>query len=300
MKKLMLAWLLFSLMAQIGACSHTETPPLDNTAVQSTLLDGPSTAVQLNARYNDNRSRCNNSPSQPAFLCSGVIIRGTERGAGYDVWDPSPNAIARQGISFSYLRENVYFQRFAYSYNNGFIFYPVLSTPSGMQHIEILCAFPIDSGSANREAPGCGKTVSPQVIADSNRCQSQGITTAEAWYTHYNRNIPDYRPHGQCSFDVRDQMNQEGADSFYQSMRAAQMLNHTENNELILKTWGAHIGAAVPIEAFFYLPAGLSQAQQNQVDFHNKTGRSVPIIKLQQNTGAPHWTFVYVAADQRI
>lgn len=299
MNKCIYAWLLLAILT---GCNTPEYSPLSITpdSSRSAVMDGPTTAAALNSRYNNADIRCNDSPSQPAFLCSGVVIRGTSRGAGYDVWDPSPSAISRQGISFSYLRENVYFQHFAYNYNNGFIFYPVLSTPAGMQRPEILCMFPIDSGSANREAPGCGKTINPTVIADSNRCQTQGIYTAEAWYSHYHRSQPYHKHAAQCSFDVRDQMNQEAANSFNQAMRASQMLGHTEDNEFIVQTWGAHIGAAVPIEAFFYLPSGLDQAQLNQVDFRNKTGRAVPIIKLQQNASAPHWTFVFVAADQRI
>jgi len=102
---------------------------------------GPEVAATLERRYRDTRDNCG-SASMPAFLCSGLLIRGGVPSNTFDVWNPSPVSVANGGVSFTYLRSDYKVKRLAYTYDSGFIFYPILSTPEGKEKVEILCFFP--------------------------------------------------------------------------------------------------------------------------------------------------------------
>ncbi len=266
-------------------------------------LDGPSVAAALKTAYEDTRHDCD-SESKPAFLCSGVMLRGTNESQSYHSWNPVPG---RAGVSFSYLRRDANFNHLAVNVDNGFIFFPILSAPVDKEHIQVLCSFPIDGNTWIREAPGCGQSTLYPVV--SKRCQSQGISTATQWKAHF-----DAGPSGAamesriysyvCSFDVRDAMNQLGAESFYQSLQAmkrvpANLLHHY--NELVIQAWLQDIPERLPIQAFFYtLDSGLKGAQHDQWDFFNTThGIFIPIIHMTlpavTNLSAQ---FDYRAADQ--
>lgn len=284
-----------TLLALLQAC--TTSPPAPPNRVESTpsglAATGPEVAVELTTRYARQFPNCNNSASQPAFLCSGILLRGVASNATWHVWEPSPASVASGGVSTSYLRKDANFGSMAWGYSVGFIIFPIATTP-GVKHLEVLCAFPVDAGSANRDNPGCGATVGTPT---SRRCQSQGITTAEQWYSHSHGSH-----YGQCSFDVRDAMNQGAADSFYQAIRAQGMLGEYLWNEQIVATWTNDHPEQMPIEAFFYKAGGDRISAMNyQRDFYNITGRRVPVIRINfapQKTGTA--TFDYLTADQAI
>ncbi|MFK0314312.1 hypothetical protein ACIQUF_24175 [Pseudomonas sp. NPDC090233] len=127
--------LLLNLM--LAACVSPPRTPSTNT---TSTLDGEATAAALTEQYMDTTPRCNNSDTQPAFLCSGVIIRVTTYSDDYESWDPSPMAKKKRAVSFSYLRKDQNFGLFAYSRPNanGFIFYPNFKvTPE--RRIPVLC-----------------------------------------------------------------------------------------------------------------------------------------------------------------
>ncbi|WP_434086437.1 hypothetical protein [Photorhabdus laumondii] len=85
----------------------------------------------------------------PAFLCSGVILRGTIHSNDYKFWQPSPSSIKSGGVSFSYLRKDAKFKRLAYGYKNGFIIFPEHIAPEDRVDFSVLCAFPIDGYTRN-------------------------------------------------------------------------------------------------------------------------------------------------------
>jgi hypothetical protein len=60
------------LIALLVGCSPIATQPPEVVSVNGVqTLNGPAIATQLNTLYNRTFSNCNNSDSQPAFLCSG-------------------------------------------------------------------------------------------------------------------------------------------------------------------------------------------------------------------------------------
>jgi len=76
---------------------------------------GAEVAAELTAQYNDKRADCG-AVNRPAFLCSGILFRGTVPSDAYHSWNPSPISQTRGGVSFSYLRADAKFDRLAYGY----------------------------------------------------------------------------------------------------------------------------------------------------------------------------------------
>jgi len=277
-------------------------------ALRIDRYSGADTARYLTEDYANTAKDCGGSTT-PAFLCSGVLFRGTDTySTSYHAWDPSPSSQTSGGVSFSYLRADSKYSKLAYSYNNGFIFYPYFYAPDDVgidTDIDIMCSFPIDAATLSRDDKGCGAHES--YPNDSGPCQDQGIFTADEWYAHY---VEGNRSHTyQCGFIVADESTYDVADAFYQSILsmatiASESIN--EQNELRLATWAQGKQDSLPIDAFFYIKdsaSGLSSAQKNQQDFYNTTNPPVwvPVIQLtlpaNENLDAE---FIYQTADQLI
>jgi hypothetical protein len=262
---------------------------------------GKQTAASLQSRYITTVTDCG-SASTPAFLCSGIVFRGTSPSNTYHSWNPSPESQQSGGVSFSYLRKDSKYSALAYNYSNGFIFYQIFGTPSDKIDIEILCSFPIDAATLSRKDAGCG--AHNEYPDDSGPCQQQGIYTAEQWYTHYTQpGISNPRTY-QCGFDVSDDLGAGSADAFYQSILAMSLIP-TESiktqNELRLATWAQDIPTTLPIQAFFYISNGLANAQYDQQDFYNQSGIFIPIIALHLPASlSDDATFIYNPGDQVI
>ncbi|WP_139831524.1 MULTISPECIES: hypothetical protein [unclassified Pseudomonas] len=282
----------------LAACQSSTLDGLSSDPRSAFQKQGEAVATALADRYADTRKDCG-SASKPAFLCAGILFRGTIHSTQYHFWNPSPIAVEKGGLSFSYLRRDSQYRQIDSTYDHGFVFHPILDTPVGKRHIEVLCVFPIDGATFDRENPGCGAhRAYPQ---QSRRCQSQGITTAEQWMAHTVR--PGVaQGHYQCSFDVRDQMNDAAADAFYQALRVMtlhQDVAFHSRNELMLATWPQDIPGELPIQALYYTGGGLTSAQYDQQDFYDRSGLRLPIIRIElPQTPAHQARFVFDPADQ--
>lgn len=273
---------------------------------------GADVAKTLSALYSNTVENCG-SDSKPAFLCSGVTLRATETNASFYPWNPSPSSVARGGVSFSWLRKDSNFSELVFGYGNGFIFYPILSNPSGKQKIEILCFFPLDSASTARGGPGgCGSHKLYPMVSGLCHEQTPKIDSAAGWYSHYS-SISDVnfdRHHHQCGFDVRDKVNYHAGPNFTAGVKARALLtgrDQTFLNEIILATWDQNIPKQLPIMAFFYINDSsktkwLADAKNDQQRFYQQSGGMiVPIIKITlPSTAAGTATFIYSDADQWI
>lgn len=277
------------------SCGNVYIPPL-------TIIPPPEPDIAevLTAQYNDMRKDCGNS-SQPAFMCSGVMLRVTSADVDKP-WIPSSASVTSGGVSFSYLRDDAKFSRLAYGRKNGLIFYPTANRPGGKLDVPVLCAFPIDAATNNRADKGCG--VSSNQTINSDLCRTQGIFTAEQWKTHYQQGNNSHS--NQCGFDERNYSGYNVADAFYQNIRAMSLISAesiNEQNELRLATWSSStsIASQLPLQAFFYISDGLAVAQKDQQNFYNDTKIIVPIVKvtLPANT-SQHATFSFNAADQKV
>lgn len=280
--------------------------PLESRAASQTaplalgIDQGPTVASELQRRYEYTPVNCG-SDSKPAFLCSGVDMRGTLFSTDFDSWDPSPTAIKVKGVSFSYLRVDYDVHRLANGYTKGFIFYPVLSAPKAKLKIEILCFYPVDSASDLRLENGCGAR--PGIEEVTRPCDLQNIMTGEQWAEHFLASSNRYAL--TCSFNVRDSQNNLAGPRFYQGLRAGQLVSpeaFNKPNDLKHALWGQGQAKNLPIEAFFYVTsAGIAGAQHDQRRFYELTDNVIPIIHLAlPATIRDHARFTYSLADQYI
>jgi|GEM_PF-330969 len=264
---------------------------------------GTDTARLLNLMYADTRQDCG-APSRPAFLCSGVLLRGTSPSTARQFYSISPKDVTRNAVSASYLRKDAKFARLAWGYTNGFIFDTVLDNPADHADYKVLCAFPIDAGSNNRQQNGCGDsalTTSPE-----NFCDQMGITTAEQWLARYRTG--EGHPHArQCSFDVRSGRGIGTAKMFAENLRAMRLLgaeSFNENNEVILAPWAIDVPRSPSILASFYnVDAGLEGARLSQIQWYLASNRAnvLPAIRMKlPQTQAEDAQFIYEADLQAI
>ncbi|MFQ6573641.1 hypothetical protein [Pseudomonas sp. UM16] len=290
MKRYLFVWLALLLAACTAVPEKDDATVLAPTTVErvtgvtatvpDTTLKGQNAAVQLTNWYNRTEANCGTA-ARPAFLCSGVMLRGTVSMQSYLPWDPSPGSVTSGGVSFAWIRTDTNFKQLPLNYNNGYTFYPVLDTPAGKNSdIAVLCSFPFDGWTDVRPQQGCG--ASPDFPTESRPCNDQGVNTAQQWLNHFNRASNKYL--GQCGWNVREgQANT--ADRFYQSMLSRNLLTGTHwnsNNELRLATWRTGTGAALPIQSFFYVAntAGLAAAQDDQRRYYQNYQQVVPVIRL--------------------
>lgn len=265
----------------------------------ASIVTPPRTAHDITENYYNEAKNCG-SENKPAFLCSGVLLRATATSDHYHSWDPSPQSQTSGGVSFSYLRKDAKFTRLAYGYKNGMIFYPHNKAPSDKYQIEVLCSFPVDADTVNRNNKGCGYHAS---YPDSSRsCRTMGIRTAHDWYQHYKST--GHNPHQhQCGFDMQESASENGH-YFYQSIQARDLMGNaflTIQNELRLASWSPGISGALPLQAFFYIDGGLKNAQHDQRDFYQQSGQVVPVIRLTLPTSlSSDAKFNYREADQAV
>jgi hypothetical protein len=259
---------------------------------------GMQIASNLRARYMDTRMDCGKA-SAPGFVCNGVIFRATIPSSDYKFWEPSPKSVANGGASFSYLRADSKFRRLVRYEDNGYIVFAPLSTPVTRIRIHVLCAFPVDGATDTRaDLQGCG--ASSKSSTDSRPCHEQGIYTGEQWFEKHKKN--NYSNVDDCGFNVRNDANEKATQSFAAFIKAKALddaRSFDQQNEFRLAVWDAKEPAKLPIEALFYLPGGLPDAQHDQKDYFASTGRFLPIIAmtLPQDRGADA-SFNYNPGDQ--
>jgi len=242
---------------------------------QDQLYTGYEVAAQMNARYQDVAASCANGT--PAYYCNGVLIRGADASAGFHAWNPSPNSVGRNGVSFSYVRDDV--GTIGLAGNQGFTFKESFA-PTG--HPAILrCSYPANAGTSG--------------IPDSCRasCESQNITTVATWQARYAAS-----PGTSCAFS-----NTPAAFQLSIAVRAVMSASARQNwNEIIIAAWPQDIPEQIPLEALFYLSgnaAALNNAKFIQRDYFQQTARYLPIVRMNLRT-TDHRPFTYDTADQTL
>ncbi len=279
-------------LATLLLCIATETA-LSSDVIIPAL--GGETVQRLIARYNDTRRDCGDAKS-PAFLCSGILLRGTVASPKYHVWDPSPSSIATGGVSFSFLRKDAEFNQLAGNYTNGFIFAPYRSV-EGKITPKILCSFPVDAATDQRNENGCGVY---RGNAASATCQRQGVRDAKGWSETYLKGKGYEMKYAQCGFDVT---GDDAATAFYESLKAMEFApsfaGNNPESEVRMELWPKGVPKELPIEAFFYVPGGLADAQHNQRDYYAQTNILLPIIRMTlPSVPSADSTFAFVPREQ--
>jgi hypothetical protein len=251
---------------------------------------------------------------RPAFLCSGIIIRSAKSGATWNVWDMSPLDLQVNGVSFSYIRQDVKTKDIADGGNtSGFTLLPAqgpYSSPTPKHVMQVLCAFPQDGWTNERNLFGCGTS---QYGATSGECQEQGIMTAAQWVAHYNA-VPkgDNSALWQCGFDVHSGSSYDTADAFMQMIQARLLLGVSTIfdtlNELRIATWKGVSPADLPIQSFFYVVGeeggtgqGVVDAKVSQKNYFAATGIFVPVVQISvPATPSENMDFHILPGDQAV
>ncbi|MCE4059190.1 hypothetical protein LXM60_03090 [Pandoraea sputorum] len=243
------------------------------------LASGFETADELNRRFNDTRSEC--PAARASVYCSGVVIRAVVPGP--TAWNPSADAISKNGVSTSFLRSDAYFYQPYRS--DGFVF-RALDAPAGYS-LTPRCMYPPD-GNLHIRADGCGpSTAGPE----TGPCAAIGVDTLDKWRAHYAR----FGPQG-CSLAIT-------ASAFALSLQARQTFprppaGYETRNELVIAAWPANIPGSLPLEAFFYTGVAQAGAQTLQRAYYEVTGRFLPILKMESPVPYAGTIFSYHPEDQ--
>ncbi|MCK9798337.1 DUF2599 domain-containing protein [Pseudomonas sp. MAFF 302030] len=262
---------------------------------------GSDTVARLHQLYNDTRQDCG-GPSKPAFLCSGVLFRATWPSTDYQFYSVSPKSQASGGVSASYLRKDSKFRKLAYGLQSGFIFDTIFGNPKDHQDYAVLCSFPIDAATDDRQQQGC--TDSRRTPGSVEKyCHEIGVTTAEQWGANYRQNGGDHSR--QCSFDVRDERNSAAGPAFYQSIRSMAQISaesFTTQNELRLAKWEENPPKSPSILALFYAEdPGLEGARLNQIQWYKAVQQYLPVINMKlPQTPQQDASFAYDSKKQVI
>ena len=262
---------------------------------------GAQTAKQLQKNYDSTPAQCQGN-AVPAHACSGVLLRSTRPSPLYHSWHHSQNSKDKGGVSFSYLRADIPTTQLAADGRSGFTLYPLLQRPKESLRYEMLCAWPTDGDTWERDNRGCGDN--RQTAATEAACHEQGVLTAEQWMERF-RQSGDYK--AQCAFDIRRARVPERADAFYQSIRAKQLFAPELPfpwNEVVIGAWDEEQSSRLQIQSFFHIEGAygaLQQAQADQQDWHRTNGTFIPVIRIRLPNGLDERAaFSYHESDQAV
>ena len=301
-------WVTISFFLLLG-CAGQPSDLTQGHVERSRDRPGEIVAENLTARYNDNRANCG-SPTSPAFLCTGVMLRITKTSDNYAPWEHSDFSRATDAVSFSYLRLDSNFSSTPWGRGNGFIFFPGLATPADRLKVEVKCYYPLDGATFYRNAAGkfgCRDSIVTYPYPEASKpCREQRVVTAEQWLAHYRTPAGSARPNAySCSLMVTSDLNAEAVSAFNEGIRLRELIKQQafiEHNEFRIKAWPESDPQKIPIEAFFYVNGGVENAKIDQKKFFDRTGGLVvPIIRLTlpaSSTGKA--TFEYLSSDQAV
>lgn len=275
---------------------------------------GQEAAAVLSKRYDDTREGC---PNAPGIVCNGVLLRSTVPGPNFRFWGVSPNAAKKNGLSFSYLRKDINFDRTIRNDDNGFFVDPPIGNRPDKKDIAINCAFPKDGWTDFRNQEGCG--VSSNRGAVSASCETQNILTGTQWIEKFK--LEGYDNQKQCSFNLREGQGSGALGAFKAFVEASKLLTPQpldQQNEVMLGIaspanlndpvyWDYNDPGTLPIRAVYFIPnpqgagQGLLDAQYDQGDYCKYTDMFLPIIRLTlPKTAQEQATFSYNPADQKM
>lgn len=272
---------------------------------------GAAAVFGLYAAYSKVVADCG-TPKRPAFLCSGLFLRGTVYSDLYRFWNPGP--ASKEASAFSWLRKDASFRQLASDHRHGYVIWSMFYAPDDDLKLQVLCAFPMDAGSHNRSDGGCGDFVATAQVERS--CQGMGITTAKAWRDDYILNAKSH--YRQCGFELRPDRESASANAFMQFVASHAfpevVSEHfatvgLSNNEVRIASWPQSDGSRVPIWVIFWISkdtvtgapseVGKSEAQKDQIALYEYSGKYVPVVRITlPSSPSEEATFFYAPEDQ--
>lgn len=269
---------------------------------------GEDIARQLTEYYSSTVQDC--GPNRPAYLCSGLMLRGTKHSPNSYVWNPSPTSINNKGVSFSYIRKDAKSDRLGLLRYNGYAIKPS-DAPSAANDLklQVLCTFPLNAWTDNRDSGGCGDN--KDTAETEQLCNLSGIDTAQKWVNQFNafpRTLDNKTARERsCAYDVKVTLGSVAVKNFNTSLEAMRLLGDTSfhrQSEIRVSTWDQNQQDKLPIFAFIYTkPVGLASARLDQNDMYTKStnNRWIPVIKVTlPSKSSADAIFEYVPQDQMV
>lgn len=287
---------MYRTLSQLMICTS-----LSMVAFSIHASQGAQVAEQMQKNYDATPPHCEGN-AVPAHACSGVLLRSTRPSPKYHTWYHSPNSKTKGGVSFSYLRADIPTTRLAEDGRSGFTLYPLLQRPKASLRYEMLCAWPTDGDSWERDSRGCGDN--RQTVEVETACHQQGVFTALDWIEQFRKST-DYKR--QCAFDIQRARVPERAEAFYQSLQVKKLYAKELPypwNELIIGTWDEERSSNLPIQSFFHIEGqygALQQAQADQLDWYRTNSTFIPVIRIRlPQTLDDRALFTYHDSDQAV
>ena len=260
--RLFAAWLI--LVAPLAA--HAQDP-------------GERAVMALQARFDDVRAECGDGSA--SFNCNGVLIRGIRNPSIPDFWNPTDEQLARDGVSFSYLRADV--GNTAIAGNAGLIMRNLDAAPQ--QKLSVRCVFSVNAATSDR-VKSCGTTQYPEA------CDTYGFDNEERWREHFD----EVGPFKVCYFQPTAHWFQFSIDV----RKNLLPLHRNMFNEVVIATWPHDIPEQLPIEALYFLVnelgSGLEDARLMQENFIKATGLFIPVVRVDLRREGQ--VFSYAPKDQ--
>lgn len=170
--------------------------------------------------------------------------------------------------------------------------------PKDTVEIQALCSYPVDANTWNRGFLVHNYCGVPVVITDPKKdysCQDFGILTAKKYKNSFNIR----GAWGVCAMDVRSTAKNP-AEGFLTTLEVMRSRLGLPYNEIVLQPWDDANPQKLPVEALFSINGlELNEAQKDQRDYKNATGKFIPIIriKLPSNTREDA-VFIFNSKDQ--
>ncbi|MFK0313979.1 hypothetical protein ACIQUF_22460 [Pseudomonas sp. NPDC090233] len=253
----------------MGGCT-TAKPPQPNVPSQAADV-----ASRLNERFNNAVQDC--GVNQPAYECSGVLIRRSTYNPNVEFWKHSEAAKALGSVTFSFLRTDA---NTTFSDASGYVLMDKLTSDQAIKTWPAFrCIYPFIATTQNVGRPlnGCGFIPTAN---DQSTCAGlvDPAVTPEKWIANFVRFGSN--PRNQCSLST------ENPEQFITSLRVREYLPDQSGkllNEVLLATWNEEAPEKLPVEAFFYnaaFPGSLINAQALRHTYKIKTGQTLPIVRL--------------------
>lgn len=264
-----LASLCLAVLTSVAWTAHAGSP----------VSAGPVTpATELQNWYDSAVDDCGD-PRNPAYQCSGILLRATETTPTSVPWEPSDRQLAKGSVSFSWVRDDVGFAR-PFSRGNGFILYPNQDVPAGKaSDMHIRCSFPLNASTNSRDTlQGCGPLPGHEMTTDT--CQKLGIITAAQWLQRYANGEESQI----CGWYLEGVDSLRAAPAFKAAADAHQGLDAKRwatNNEVLVAVWPKGSGGTLPLHSFFHVAGdrrALVKAQYDQVRYHKQYGQIIPVV----------------------
>lgn len=250
----------------------------------STAADGEveeDMAAILNERFNLDFDKVVNEGKNrlPAYAYSGIFLRGlSAKPSGLLSTEHGWNLAYTPGktIPISMISNKTIFTSKSF-FGYGYIFFPPARTPEGITPLDIMCAFPFNALTVNRQY----QCTSPL----HKFCHELKINNLKKLRIHLRTTSPS----NQCAFDMENE--KQDAYEMYKIMAEVHgefQLNPLyylyTNNEFLIHAWNSELPKKIPIQAIFrnvHTWGSAEVARKLQNDLKDTTGRNVPIVNIR-------------------